>query len=54
MQADTHADKAGLSESCAMLLGEKIDEQWNVKEVFSQKMRRMTLKQILQSHRKNY
>ena len=29
-----HSEKAGLSESCAMLLGSHNDQQWNVKEVF--------------------
>jgi len=29
-----HSEKAGLSESCAMLLGTHDDQQWNVKEVF--------------------
>ena len=29
-----HSEKAGLSESCAMLLGTHSDQQWNVKEVF--------------------
>ena len=29
-----HSEKAGLSESCAMLLGTHNDQQWNVKEVF--------------------
>jgi len=29
-----HSEKAGLSESCAMLLGTLSDQQWNVKEVF--------------------
>ena len=29
-----HSEKAGLSESCAMLLGTHGDQQWNVKEVF--------------------
>jgi len=36
-QVDTliqHSEKAGLSESCAMLLGTHDDQQWNVKEVF--------------------
>ena len=36
-QKDTliqHSEKAGLSESCAMLLGTHDDQQWNVKEVF--------------------
>ena len=36
-QVDTliqHSEKAGLSESCAMLLGTHGDQQWNVKEVF--------------------
>ena len=36
-QKDTliqHSEKAGLSESCAMLLGTHGDQQWNVKEVF--------------------
>jgi len=36
-QKDTliqHSEKAGLSESCAMLLGTHNDQQWNVKEVF--------------------
>jgi len=28
-----HSEKAGLSESCAMLLGTHNDQQWNVKEV---------------------
>ena len=28
-----HSKKAGLSESCAMLLGTHNDQQWNVKEV---------------------
>ena len=28
-----HSEKAGLSESCAMLLGIHGDQQWNVKEV---------------------
>ena len=35
-QIDTltqHSEKAGLSESCAMLLGTHNDQQWNVKEV---------------------
>ena len=35
-QKDTliqHSEKAGLSESCAMLLGTHNDQQWNVKEV---------------------
>ena len=26
-----HSEKAGLSESCAMLLGTHKDQQWNVK-----------------------
>ena len=29
-----HSEKAGISESCAMLLGTHNDQQWNVKEVF--------------------
>jgi proteasome lid subunit RPN8/RPN11 len=29
-----HSEKAGLSESCAMLLGTHNDQQWSVKEVF--------------------
>jgi len=29
-----HSEKAGSSESCAMLLGTHNDQQWNVKEVF--------------------
>ena len=29
-----HSEKAGLSESCAMLLGTHGDQQWNVKEIF--------------------
>ena len=29
-----HSEKAGPSESCAMLLGTHSDQQWNVKEVF--------------------
>ena len=29
-----HSEKAGLAESCAMLLGKKVDGAWNVKEVF--------------------
>ena len=29
-----HSENAGLSESCAMLLGTHNDQQWNVKEVF--------------------
>ena len=29
-----HSEKAGLAESCAMLLGTHNDQQWNVKEVF--------------------
>jgi len=29
-----HSEKAGLSESCAMLHGTHSDQQWNVKEVF--------------------
>ena len=29
-----HSEKAGLSESCAMLLGTHSEQQWNVKEVF--------------------
>ena len=29
-----HSEKAGLSESCAMLLGTHNEQQWNVKEVF--------------------
>ena len=29
-----HSEKAGLSESCAMLLGTRSNQQWNVKEVF--------------------
>jgi len=36
-QIDTlieHSEKAGISESCAMLLGTHNDQQWNVKEVF--------------------
>jgi|TARA_B110001454_G_C12314143_1_gene264945 proteasome lid subunit RPN8/RPN11 len=36
-QVDTliqHSEKAGISESCAMLLGTHDDQQWNVKEVF--------------------
>ena len=36
-QIDTliqHSGKSGLSESCAMLLGTRDDQQWNVKEVF--------------------
>ena len=36
-QKDTliqHSEKAGLSESCAMLLGTHNEQQWNVKEVF--------------------
>ena len=36
-QVDTliqHSEKAGLSESCAMLFGTHGDRQWNVKEVF--------------------
>jgi len=36
-QVDTmiqYSEKAGLSESCAMLLGTHGDQQWNVKEVF--------------------
>ena len=36
-QIDTliqHCEKAGSSESCAMLLGKHNDQQWNVKEVF--------------------
>ena len=28
-----HSEKAGISESCAMLLGTHNDQQWNVKEV---------------------
>ena len=35
-QKDTliqHSEKAGLAESCAMLLGTHNDQQWNVKEV---------------------
>ena len=28
-----HSEKAGLAESCAMLLGTHNDQQWNVKEV---------------------
>ena len=28
-----HSEKAGMSESCAMLLGTHNDQQWNVKEV---------------------
>ena len=30
----THAIERQPNESCAMLLGEKIDDDWNVKEVF--------------------
>ena len=30
----THAIEQQPNESCAMLLGEKIDDAWNVKEVF--------------------
>ena len=30
----THAIERQPNESCAMLLGEKIDDTWNVKEVF--------------------
>ena len=30
----THAIKQQPNESCAMLLGEKIDDVWNIKEVF--------------------
>ena len=30
----THAIEQQPSESCAMLLGEKIDDAWNVKEIF--------------------
>ena len=36
-QKDTliqHSEKAGLAESCAMLLGTHNEQQWNVKEVF--------------------
>ena len=36
-QVDTlieYSEKAGISESCAMLLGTHNDQQWNVKEVF--------------------
>ena len=36
-QKDTliqHSEKAGLAESCAMLLGTHNDQQWDVKEVF--------------------
>ena len=29
-----HSEKAGSSESCAMLLGTRSNQQWNVKEVF--------------------
>ena len=29
-----HSEKAGPSESCAMLLGTHNDQQWNVKDVF--------------------
>ena len=29
-----HSEKAGLAESCAMLLGTHNNQQWNVKEVF--------------------
>ena len=29
-----HSEKAGLSESCAMLFGTHGDQQWNVKEIF--------------------
>ena len=29
-----HSEKAGVAESCAMLLGTHNDQQWNVKEVF--------------------
>ena len=29
-----HSEKAGISESCAMLLGTRGNHQWNVKEVF--------------------
>ena len=29
-----HSEKAGLAESCAMLLGTHNEQQWNVKEVF--------------------
>ena len=29
-----HSEKAGISESCAMLLGTRSNQQWNVKEVF--------------------
>ena len=29
-----HSEKAGISESCAMLLGTHNNQQWNVKEVF--------------------
>ena len=34
MQLITHAIERQPNESCAMLLGEKIDDAWNVKEVF--------------------
>ena len=30
----THAKERQPNESCAMLLGEKIDDAWNVKEIF--------------------
>ena len=36
-QVDTlieYSEKAGISESCAMLLGTHNDQQWNVKEIF--------------------
>ena len=36
-QVDTliqHSKKAGLSESCAMLLGTHDDQQWNVRSFF--------------------
>ena len=36
-QIDTlmqHSEKAGVAESCAMLLGTHNEQQWNVKEVF--------------------
>ena len=29
-----HSEKAGSSESCAMLLGTRSNQQWNIKEVF--------------------
>ena len=29
-----HSEKAGVAESCAMLLGTHNEQQWNVKEVF--------------------